>query len=592
MRLQIEVWNAAGTARLGEGPILTARNASVTRRLDGAGDFEFSVPATDKRALDLLQNERQVRIFVEWQGTRREWGRGIVRQLAYDAQSTGQDIKVTGPDTLDALARIVVGRTRKFTNEAIEDIASTLVGLVGGWSVTAEAGLGSQSAQFSGANVLKAIIRMVEEKGIHLREGEIANTIEVGAFGAQSTAQIVGVGSATREMHHNPDIMFVDRLAETRTTRGIVNRVYPLGAGEGEAALTLKLSTRSTPYTVQNRTVGGRIEYYLEDEQSVADYGVTEKYLVFKEIAPLANTDTAKIYAANALYDAAAAWLERSAVEQRTYRVSVKKPETTIRPGDKVRITYKGDVYREGVRIMPVDVDDWFWVMSVTERIGIGDATLDLDVSIIDRAEEDEAKTVVSALEAIEVRNVAVQTYPNTFKYVYYDSLQNRTDAYADKWAEFKLPVDAQVTEIVKVSISFVTKPLYITGYYDLFGALYSQDNLYGAYQIFTSTKYPRDVSLWINGVDVSTQLGGPWATGGSAQAEVDDLDVTSFILNASGGMYQKHSIVFKCGYYTEAGTEVVLPYTTAFSGVQPSSMGWVEVTLSVMAICQAIFPE
>lgn len=64
-------------------------------------------------------------------------------------------------------------------------------------------------------------------------------------------------------------------------------------------------------------------------------------------------------------------------------------------------------------------------------------------------------------------------------------------------------------------------------------------------YGIFLDTVYPQTISVAINGIDVTSALGGPWAlTNVGVQIETD---ITEYIVNASGGLRQNHEVVFTC---------------------------------------------
>jgi hypothetical protein len=61
-------------------------------------------------------------------------------------------------------------------------------------------------------------------------------------------------------------------------------------------------------------------------------------------------------------------------------------------------------------------------------------------------------------------------------------------------------------------------------------------------YGIYDDTEYPDTLSIWINGVDRTAALGGPWAVGGGALNQV--LDIDEYInLN----LRQLHSVEFRC---------------------------------------------
>ena len=64
-------------------------------------------------------------------------------------------------------------------------------------------------------------------------------------------------------------------------------------------------------------------------------------------------------------------------------------------------------------------------------------------------------------------------------------------------------------------------------------------------YGLYADTTYPQVISLAINSVDVTTELGGTWAaTNASVEIEVD---ITSYLVNAIGGLRQNHRIAFSC---------------------------------------------
>lgn len=64
-------------------------------------------------------------------------------------------------------------------------------------------------------------------------------------------------------------------------------------------------------------------------------------------------------------------------------------------------------------------------------------------------------------------------------------------------------------------------------------------------YGLYADTTYPQVISLLINSVDVTTEIGGTWApTNASVEIEVD---ITSYLVDAVGGLRQNHRIAFSC---------------------------------------------
>ena len=99
-----DVFDASGN-RLGDGPVVNIISASATCALDAAGDWNMSCRANDKRALDLLQSERRVNVYVENGGETRRVIQGIIRKRVVVESSAGVVLQVSGPDILDELKR-------------------------------------------------------------------------------------------------------------------------------------------------------------------------------------------------------------------------------------------------------------------------------------------------------------------------------------------------------------------------------------------------------------------------------------------------------------------------------------------------------
>ncbi len=593
--LWVDVYDAGGN-RLGDGPVTSVVSASVKRVLDGAGSISVVFPATDQRALDLLQNERHIRIFVEHDSTTRELGRGVIRQLRLDVRESNMRLRATGPDELDALSRKSVLLGRKYDNQGISTIVNNLLTLVSGWTATVDGGLGNLSTRFDGSNVLKALLTVVEQQGLHLRAGTSSNSIEVGAFGADSGLLVYGpLERVTSELSARDDMLLIETLSQTNKSAGVVNWIVPLGAGNGEAALTLEHSTRTAPYAIQSMTgPDGRTLYYLSDSASIAGYGQIERILVFKDIAPVENNATDVELAANALYDAAAAKLERISQLQETYKFACRKPRQTIRPGDKIAVRYKGVIERDGQPLTYADVDDDFWVLAVRERVGLDGIRLSLEVCTVDQHALDAAKIIVGALDALQVRDVAVQPYYSKSGFTYVRQLDDThtatvpikiTDAtmflqralVRVKTRPFRALASgassggahrhqmwdsgAVVSPAAPKDVGYVCLDADAPGgngtvhYWRQSGSASTPSELWTfgssdthshtlTYGINDDTEYPDTLRVSINGVDRTSALGGPWGSGGSA---VDvTLDVTDYI-NAAATLQQEHTVQFSC---------------------------------------------
>lgn len=111
MEIWIDIEDAAGS-RYGDGPITTASEWQSLRRLDGAGTFAFTMPASDPRS-NLLGNKRVARCWSERNGVIKEVGAGIIDQIEI-APGEPTTLRVSGDDLLRELANRTVGDLELF----------------------------------------------------------------------------------------------------------------------------------------------------------------------------------------------------------------------------------------------------------------------------------------------------------------------------------------------------------------------------------------------------------------------------------------------------------------------------------------------
>lgn len=419
MQIRIDVYDADGN-KLGEGPIRTATAISITRSLDGAGSITIKCPARDARARELLTNEARVRVYVDEFGRGlREVGRGIIREVGYSATGSGAwELTASGPDILDELKRRNVKFGRSYVATPLNQIVQDLIGLVPGWSARCEIE-DLYTGRFDATTVLKALQALTQYQGLHLRLalGEETNIIEVGAFGDDAGLRLVNPDRLPADLHENLQVGVIASMKRTASSSAVANRLYALGAGQNvDAALDLGAATRSTPPVI-SEAVNDRVMYYIEDAESIEQYGLIEHVGQFKEIASLGNSETLLTLAANALHDAAAAWLRRYAVAQESYLVTVLGVNRPLAQGDRVTVDYIDVIEDQGDLIETLRVRGDFWVMRATESFGSVGSSQMLELSDIDRYEETTARVIVGALEQIRIQGMAVQPSFNHYTY-------------------------------------------------------------------------------------------------------------------------------------------------------------------------------
>lgn len=580
MRIWADIYRAG--AKRSPGPVWSLTGAQVVRMLDGAGSVTIDAPGTDRRANDLLQNDDTMVVYVEQDGVVREMGRGIIRRIKYMDGASGWTISADGPDELAELKNFSVLLGRSYNNVTLAALAEDLIGLAAGWSVDVDAAVAGRlvTARFDGVSVLRALQYICEEQGLHLRQAVGSKTVEIGAFGTPAALFVYNAEMVSAEIYDNDAIALIESTNRSLNSEDLANWVLPVGGGEGAAALTLENSTRTEPYPIQTMTgPDGSTLYYI----ATGATPVRQQVGVFKEISPIANTEAAKELAANALYDAAVAWLERNSVRQETLRVVVKKCTQVVRAGDKIRLTYKGLVIDEDGVYVYRDIDAEYWVLRASERAGGSGVSLDLEVSNVDRVALDAAEVVVGAIETLKVRNLKPQPFPAPLFGYGYDFIQgdNAIGSEFYKEAEFRFKIDSSFTDIIKLTLQIKTTPLFATAQH---GPVLDVITYYVA-TVTKSVIYPKTLRMKINGVDVTSELGGPWSVAPTNAAVDLTFDISDYVLNASGGLYREHLVAISAEGHTGNGAYPGWPSAT--TGL--ASNGIVFFLMTGIAIGQAI---
>lgn len=460
-QISVKVEDASGNVQ-GDGPVFV-ESASVAAKLDAAGNFSVTAPLSDERARDLLTNERRVTIYVDGD----ELGAGIIRKVEAKRTENGFDLVASGPDLLNELQRVSTLRGRVFDDTALNSAVSTLVGLVSGWSASGTV-TDKVHLRFDGQSVAKALGAVTKARGIHYRKGT-GKTVEFGAFGADSGLRVVE--AATEGVLDNDKALLIDNVRVIEDTSEVVNWILPLGGGGGgEAALTLgpafDAGTRTTglgfPYDIQTITgPRGNTLYYLTDAGSVTTYGTIQQVATYSQVRPLSNNDTDLLRGSQALYDVCAADLQRRSQKLTTLAVSVVPSRTVdtsvLRPGSKVNVRYKGVVEKDNGTYTYLDVNDDYWVMETRRTVGLSGVRLTLTVASVDRVEMDAAETLIGAIEDIQVNNVSVAQYFDTYRFPYYELVDSSNDA------TLPLEITSETRTVSRVLLRLKTRPFRAT---------------------------------------------------------------------------------------------------------------------------------
>lgn len=592
MKIFCDVYDAASN-RLGDGPIAVLKDVAISKVLDGCGTIRFSTPAADERVLSLLTVLRRVRLHVELGDYTREIARGIILNREFSESSAGAEFRFTCADNLNELKYRNTYLGRYYRQHTIQSVVNALIALVPGWSATVEAFVASKiiDIRLDGASVLKALQDICAANGCHFRLGT-GNVVEIGTFGqVNSGVRIINVETINAELYADDSLVFIDAIEKTDVGEGIVNRVVPLGGGDGNInAISLRRSTRTSPYTVLNIPApnpGEPTIYYLQaDSANITAYGVVEKVITFKGIAPISNAQADIVNAANVLYDAAAAYLARKSVLQETYSIQVKNLKLTLKPGEKVRVVYKGIARRNHQSVDYININEDFWVIRVDESVGLEGSNATLEISNVDLVPESIEGMIVSAVEEIALRNLKPATSIVCSPFVYTREIAPSFPAIVP------VEITLAVRELIRLRIRLRTTPFRSTaspaehrhmvaeyvGYSNLNpGAFYQarfalDPNLaqstsalylsaasnpgtdiytYGSapgltYGITDDNQHPQQISVFVNGVNRTSALGGPFAMSNAPINVVLNEGLMTEYINTAGTFAQTHSIEFR----------------------------------------------
>lgn len=605
----MDVYDTAGN-RLGDGPVFAVKSANIRRALDGAGSWRANCVATDARALALLTVGRVVRLWGEDQGGMRLLGEGLIAKWRLSEDPTGVALILDGPDLLEEVKRKNTLLGRIYNQQTVQAVCDDLIGLAPGWSVSVDGAISGDviDARFDGVNVLKAFIEIAERYGFHVRAAQGATrTLEVGAFGAASGLRVHKIETISAEALANPALLMVQRIVQDRLleSSNYYDVLIPLGAGEGTAALTLERSTRTTPYAVQSISgPDGSTLYYISTTTYPAggynsfldDPAATVRVGQFKELAPLSNSETDIRNAANALYDAAATDLARSSVMQEQYSLIVKNTKVAIAPGDTIAIDYKAQT-PEGGTYLAVRGD--YVVLGVTEQIGLDGSDVTLDVSNVARYERDEAELVFDAVQKLDVRNLKPNVTPGPpAAYVYQREIAPGYPALVP------VEISDATVELLRCRLRIVTGPFRsvtsvaaatphqhtwasvpsappspsgwsnrIFGFSDggsiyFFQALSNYPLPFTTVQLLAlnenpahthvlsfgapvdDSQTPAGITAWFAGNDVTNTLFGVASlapSGGAINVLADAGALANLLINAAGGLRQRHVVELRC---------------------------------------------
>jgi len=447
MEFWIDIETPAGN-RLGDGPISTALYWDKTERLDRAGDFAFSMPLSDPRSA-LVVEKRVAHCWAAENGKVVDKGSGVIDQITVRTDADGRKfLDVSGGLIERELTYRSVGFLQLSDGNG-GGVSNALAQIMSfappGWTISPD-GYGSTIsdiyAAFAGELILNALVKLAEHTGEHFRfDGRSLVWLRKNLQNSGVRAVQDGEPDATK--------VLIRSLERVKDSYELVTRIYPYGAGNADARLTLATCTQTPPAgyaleTNQNRLICNAAE---------SAYGIiVERYLSWKDIGPVANTDLDLQAAANTLYQAAYEHLRRFSQPQQSYRLEIRSAGAQLLlPGQTIRVVYQDwvDGYKE------IDLDTDLVILEVTTRLDAGgQAAIGLQVSTVDRWPTSGSEIQASQIAEGRVFEAHPQLSANSYVTAYSQAMDSGAPARFDFW------LGKEVTMVNQVALRFRVDPL------------------------------------------------------------------------------------------------------------------------------------
>lgn len=546
------------------GPITTAVRLNDELHLSRMGELVFAVPAGDPRAAHITAASK----FDVYDSGDGYLGRFFFSDDQLEESKGIAMLAVHGYSELVELLRQTVGFQRNYTYNAVDQVVIDLANSAG-WLAEVESDIGFTTVSYDGESILGAIDELRDRFETHYRlKLNTRQVLQFGNFGQDSNVRLTNLrGQQQYAFAGQKNVAIVENVSRSRDAEGIINRVIPLGAGDGEAQITIQGATSGTRTIQTGINANGSLYYYVEDADSVRQYGVRVKVLVNQTARPVTGSDEAIQNAKNAIKLIGESYLSKHLVERVEYDVTVRGLPPHVNVGDKVRLVYRG--LRE--QTVYLDVDEDFFVMDVKRsRSASGERSAELKLaSDSTRRTTDQDIIVGLAKRQAKNENHAKLT-TSILRWEAEDTCGfDGVDQFL-KEAKFFITINERYLDVLNITLDFHTRPMSLNSYQD-------------EYSFYESGQYPQHVRFRFEGVDVSSQFGGPWNTQAqNAQLDVS-LDVTDLIKNSSQGLYGTHTLVFQSahGVNFNVGVETV-------SQKQIFSQGKIKAEFTMVVVTQA----
>lgn len=461
MRIWLDV-QASGLTT-GGGPIVSVIAFRSNAKLNRAGDWSATVPATDMRAVELLQPKRTVLAWAMIAGRKTFIGGGTIEDLRVRLADGAPTLEISGRDLLEELNHGTVGDIT-FSNSGLGELAVYLgLYLPSVWTLSDDVDAAPDFiAHFVYDTYLGSLTALADRLPLWFRRDATASdprTLEVLAA-LPTAATLRAISNADPlAIEHNPDVCLITSLEEQRQAADITTRVVVFGAGTGKARLTLAAATVWPDGSALSATYTGadkqaytfdRASNTITNTTAEATYGRIERAVAWKEIGPISNTDADVQAAANTLVVAAVEHLSRNRAPLYAYSLAVAGVRGVLAPGDLVRVQARRFV--DGKR--PINIDADLRVLEVQTSVNAdGIQTTGLTVATRAQWPESDMAAIVSEMRQTAVMQALPQMGPSVDTISYREPID---DSYS---ADMRFWLGDEVTVVNQVLVRYRVDP-------------------------------------------------------------------------------------------------------------------------------------
>jgi hypothetical protein len=456
-RIWLDVQADGGTT--GPGPIIEIESFSSRARLNRAGDWSATLPATDPRAAELLAPRRTVLAWMMIGTTPTLIGGGVIETLTTQISADGESLVVSGRDLIEELARRTVGEVT-LLDSGLDDFIDDH--LPAGWAHTLQSGAPTFMARFSYENLLGCLASLVDKLPLWFRRRTVSGNVRHLEVLTALPGDYVLLATTTGDplaVEANVDTCLIRDITETRQATDVISRLYAFGAGNAAARLTMGAATvwpdgssLAATYTTLDGDVLSfdRTSNLIVNHTTESAYGRVEQAAAWKDISPLSNTDADVIGAANMLVAAAVEYLRRNRAPAYEYSLNVAAVRKTLLPGDLIWVQARRT--RDGAT--PVAINRAVRVLEVATTVDVDGERIDgLTVATIDHWPVTDTETIVAEIR----QSMVMERLPQQNASI--DTISYREPIDDDYSADLHFWIGEETTTINQILVRFRVDP-------------------------------------------------------------------------------------------------------------------------------------